>query len=409
MNRIVGDKEQALMENSEDSASRMLSPWPVYEKDEIQAVNDVLVSGKVNFWTGSECKKFEEEYAVRCKVKHAISLANGTLALELALEAAGIGIGDDVIVTPRTFIASASCVVRLGARPVFADVSLDSQNITPESVEAALTPNTKAIIAVHHAGWPCDMDGLMKLADERDLLVIEDCAQAHGAMYKGRPVGGLGHIGAFSFCQDKIISTGGEGGMLVTGDEKIWKRAWAIKDHGKDYDSVFNRQHPPGFRWLHHTFGTNFRMTEMQAAIGRIQLSKLAAWSERRNANAGRIIEVLSRYRCMRVPLSPTEIKHAYYRLYAFVDAENLAAGCSRDQIMSELNDAGIPCFSGSCSEIYNEKAFDQDGLRPENPMPNAHELGPQSLAFLVHPTLTDEDMSRVCSTLEKVLENASI
>jgi len=385
-----------------------LAPWPKHGDDELAAVESVLRSGNVNYWTGIECREFENEFAALCGSRYAIALSNGTAALELALEAAGIGSGDDVIVTPRTYIASASCVVRLGARPVFADVSLESQNITPESVEAALTPNTRAIIAVHHAGWPCDMDGLMAFASERDLLVIEDCAQAHGAMYKGRPVGGLGHVGAFSFCQDKIITTGGEGGMLVTADEKIWKRAWAIKDHGKDFDAVFNQQHPSGFRWLHDSFGTNFRMTEMQAAIGRIQLKKLAAWSERRNANASRIIEVLSRHSCVRVPVPPTEIKHAYYRLYAFVDAEDLADGWSRDRIMSELNDAGIPCFSGSCPEIYDEKAFDQDGLRPASPLPNAHKLGPQSLAFLVHPTLTDEDMTRVCNTLEQVLKDAS-
>jgi len=263
-----------------------LSPWPKHGDDELAAVIRVLRSGKVNYWTGGECKQFEIEFAEHCESNCAIALANGTLALELALEAAAIGTGDDVIVAPRTFIASASCVVRLGGRPVFADVSVESQNITPESVEAALTPNTKAIVAVHHAGWPCDMDGLMDLADKHGLLVVEDCAQAHGAKYKGRPVGSLGHIGAFSFCQDKIMTTGGEGGMLVTNDEAIWKRAWAIKDHGKSYDAVFTTEHPAGFRWLHESFGTNMRMTEMQAAIGRVQLTKLKHWNEQRNANA---------------------------------------------------------------------------------------------------------------------------
>jgi len=384
------------------------SPWPCFTDEEADAIKRVLKSNQVNYWNGEEGRAFEAEFANFAATRHALALANGTLALELALEVAGIGEGDDVIVTPRTFIASASCVVRLGGRPIFADVSIESQNITPETVKAALTPNTQAIIAVHHAGWPCDMDGLMEIARERNLIVIEDCAQAHGATYKGRPVGGLGHIAAFSFCQDKIMTTGGEGGMLVTNDEALWKRAWSIKDHGKSYDAVFHKDHPPGFRWLHESFGTNMRMTEMQAAIGRIQLTRMERWSEIRNRNAARIIETLRKFPSMRVPVPPSDIRHAYYRLYAFVEPEHLADGWNRDRIMNEINAAGVPCFSGSCPEIYNEKAFEKDGLRPAERMPNAHELGPLSLAFLVHPTLTDDDLDRVCGTLESVLTNAT-
>jgi len=385
-----------------------LAPWPSYSEEEISTVDRVLSSGKVNYWTGDEGRAFEEEFATLTGTRHAVALANGTLALELALEAAGIGVGDDVIVTPRTFLASASCVVRLGGRPIFADVSRDSQNLTSESVEAALTPATRAIIAVHHAGWPCDMDGLMAIAKERNLVVIEDCAQAHGATYKGRPSGGLGHIGAFSFCQDKIMTTGGEGGMLVTNDKAIWKRAWAIRDHGKNYDSVFNKQHPPGFRWLSDSFGTNFRLTEMQSAIGSVQLTKLARWSEQRNANATQIINTMNQFESLRVPVPSSDTKHAYYRLYAFVESKYLAAGWDRDRIMNEINAAGIPCFSGSCPEIYNEKAFANKGIRPNSPMPIAKELGPLSLAFLVHPTLTSDDLARTCAAIENVMSAAT-
>lgn len=386
-----------------------LSPWPYFEADEIDAVSAVLASGNVNYWTGENGKKFEREFADHCEADYAIALANGTVALELALESAGIGPGDEVVVAPRTFIASASCAVRLGATPVFADVSSESQNLTPESVEAVLTPGTRAIIAVHHAGWPCEMDGLMSLAVERDLIVIEDCAQAHGASYKGRPVGGLGHVAAFSFCQDKIMSTGGEGGMLVTNDERIWRRAWSIKDHGKDFDAAFRREHEPGFRWLHESFGTNLRMTEMQAVIGRLQLEKLPLWTKRRHENAMRIADALLEFPCMRVPMPGRDVEHAYYRLYGFLDPEALATGWDRDRIMAEIQANGVPCFSGSCPEIYNEKAFEQAGLRPAEPLPNAASLGSTSLAFLVHPTLSEDDLVAICQAIESVFSAATV
>ena len=385
-----------------------VSPWPFYDQDEVQAVSDVLKSGKVNYWTGDIGKQFEKEFADHCGAGYGIALANGTLALELALEAVGIGSGDDVIVTPRTFIASASCVVRLGARPVFADVSLESQNLTPQSVEAALTSNTKAIIAVHHAGWPCDMDGLMAIAEEHDLVVIEDCAQAHGAEYKGRAVGGLGHVAAFSFCQDKIMTTGGEGGLLVTNDEAIWKKAWAIKDHGKSFDAVFNQKHEPGFRWLHESFGTNMRMTEMQAAIGRLQLVKLPDWNKKRTENAAQISKALSKFPAISVPLPDDQYRHAYYRLYAFVDSEALDSGWNRNRVMNEINALGVPCFSGSCPEIYDEKAFDADGIRPSISLLNAASLGPKSLAFLVHSTLTADDIGHTCKAIDEVISKAT-
>lgn len=384
-----------------------LSDWPLYDNDEIDAVSAVLSSRKVNYWTGDNGKQFEREFAAHCGADYAIALGNGTQALELALEAAGIGPGDDVIVTPRSFIASASCVVRVGARPVFADVSIESQNLTPESVRAAVTPNTKAVIAVHHAGWPCEMDGLMALAAQHDFIVIEDCAQAHGAKYKGRSVGGLGHIAAFSFCNDKIMTTGGEGGMLVTNDEAVWKKAWAIKDHGKSYDGVHQRGHPLGFKWLHESCGTNMRMTEMQAAIGRVQLGKLGDWNKQRTSNAHRIATALSEFSALRVPMPGEQIRHAYYRLYVFIDDHGLKKEWSRDRIMGEITALGVPCFSGTCPEIYNETAFKAAGLQPAAPLPNAASLGPGSLAFLVHPTLRDVDIQRICDAVCTVMSAA--
>src|ERR1022692_53947 len=258
------------------------SPLPSFAEDETQAALAVIRSGKVNSWPGEEGRLFETEFAAFTGSRHAIALANGTVALELALYALGIGPGDEVVVASRTFIASASCVVMRGAVPVVADVDRDSQNITADTVRAVLTPRTRAIIAVHLSGWPCEMDPILELARERGLWVIEDCAQAHGATYKGRPVGSMGDVNAFSFCQDKIMTTGGEGGLLTMNDPDMWARAWAFKDHGKSYDAVYYRTHLPGFRWLHESFGTNWRLTEMQSALGRVLLRKLPQMVEKR-------------------------------------------------------------------------------------------------------------------------------
>ena len=325
------------------------SHWPSFTQEEADAVSRVLLSNKVNYWTGSEGRKFEKEFAAWCGAEHAVALANGTLALDLALKVLGIGPGDEVVVTPRTFIASASCVVTAGATPVFAEVDADSQNITPESIRAVLTPRTRAVICVHLAGWPCDMDPIMALAAEKGLYVIEDCAQAHGASYKGRPVGSIGHFGAWSFCQDKIMTTGGEGGMLTTNRREWWEQAWAYKDHGKSWSAVYERKHPPGFRWLHESFGTNWRMLEMQAAIGRIQLQRMPDWTAQRRRHASAIWETAQQLSGLRVPLMPDHIGHAAYKCYVFVEPDKLKAGWDRDRIMAEVNAAGVPCFSGSC------------------------------------------------------------
>ena len=384
------------------------APWPHFEEDEIEAVLAVLRSGKVNYWTGPEGNAFERDFAEVAGCDHAVAVANGTVALELALWAGGIGRGDEVVLTSRTFVASASAAVMRGARPVFADVDRASQNVTAETIRRALTPRTKAIIAVHLAGWPCDMDPIMELAEERGLFVVEDCAQAHGATYKGRPVGSLGHIAAFSFCQDKIITTGGEGGLVTTNDEALWERAWAYKDHGKSYDAVFRREHPPGFRWLHESFGTNWRLTEMQAAIGRAVLPKLPQWLAKRRRFAEILSERFAEIPALRVTSPPENVEHAYYKYYTFVRPPRLRAGWDRDRIMNAVTRLGIPCYSGSCSEIYLEKAFGKDGLRPEGRLPVAKELGETSLMFLVHPTLAEEDVEQAAEAVERVMERAA-
>lgn len=378
------------------------SPWPVFEKEEVDAVRSILLSGKVNYWTGDECKKFEREFSEFAGSKYAISLGNGTLALDVALQALEIGGGDEVIVTSRTFIASVSSIVNSGAIPVFADVDSSSQNITPETIRPVITDKTKAIVCVHLAGWPCDMDEIMAIANEYDLRVIEDCAQAHGAKYKGRSVGSIGHVGCWSFCQDKIITTGGEGGMVTTNNEHLWRKMWAYKDHGKSYEAVYERKHQAGFRWLHESFGSNWRMTEMQAAIGRVQLKRMPDWHQRRLRNANSIWSAANQCDGLRVPAIPDYIEHAAYKCYIFVKG-----GVElRDRIMRKINENGVPCYSGSCSEVYLEKAFDNTGFRPNKRLPIAKNLAETSLMFLVHPTLTKAEIQKTCGVIISVMKS---
>ena len=386
-----------------------VAPWPSYTEEEQRAVAEVLASGRVNYWTGEEARVFEREFADWAGSKRAIALFNGTVAIDLALHALGIGEGDEVIVTPRSFIASTSSVVNAGATPVFADVDRDSGNIDPESVASVISERTRAILPVHLAGWPCEMAALREFADSRGLLIIEDCAQAHGAAVDGRSVGTFGEIGCWSFCQDKIITTGGEGGMVTTDDEELWSRMWSYKDHGKSWDAVYQREHAPGFRWIHESFGANFRMTEIQAVLGRIQLRRLGEMTARRTAVAESYREVLERFGgAVRAPEPREGLTHAYYRLYSYVRPEGLKGGWARDRIVAELNARGIPAFQGSCPEIYREKAFEGTGLRPAQRLPVARELGETSLALLTHPTLTDDDVQRTCEVLSDVFSEAA-
>lgn len=384
------------------------APWPQIEEDEIAEVTHVLRSGRINYWSGDQGRLFEQEFATFAGCEYGVAVANGTVALELALYAADIGAGAEVIVPSRTFIASASCAVMRGAVPVVADVHKESQTITADTIRPLISSKTKAIVAVHLAGWPCEMDSIMTLARELKLVVIEDCAQAHGARYKSKPVGSLGHIGIFSFCQDKIMTTGGEGGMLVTNDKSFWERAWSFKDHGKNVNAMFNRQHPPGFRWVHDSFGTNWRLTEMQSALGRQLLRKLPSRVRQRQTLAGILNSSLETCPGLRITLPPQHVEHSYYKYYVFVRNSDLRAEWSRDRIADAILAEGIPCFTGSCSEIFREKAFPRSWQPRIDPLV-AKELGQTSLMFLVHSTLSEDDMRDVCKAIEKVMSAATI
>lgn len=375
-------------------------PWPSFSEEEGDAVRHVLLSNRVNQWTGEETRAFEREFAEWAGSRYAIALANGTLALDLALNGLGIGGGDEVVVTPRTFIASISSVVTAGATPVFADIDRDTQNVSVETIAAVITPATRAIVVVHLAGMPADMERITAFAKKHGIHVIEDCAQAHGASWNGKGVGTFGDVGAWSFCQDKIMSTGGEGGMVTTDDESLWRRMWSFKDHGKSYEAVFEREHPPGFRWLHESFGTNWRLTEMQSAIGRIQLRRMAEWQKKRLSNAEKIWSTCRDMSWLRVPDVPKPALHAAYKCYVFIRPERLPDGWGRDRIIQALVDQGVPAYQGSCSEVYLEKAFENTGWAPAERLPVARELGETSLMFLVHPTLEEMHIEATCAAI---------
>ena len=396
-----------VMPSTAAAAGAALGAWPCFASDEIAAAVRVLRSGQVNYWTGEEGRLFEREFADYCGAAHAVALANGTVALELAFVALGLALGDEVVVSPRSYFASAAAAALRGLVPVFADIDEDSQNITAASVERVLTPRTRAIVPVHLAGWPCDMPAILDLASSRGLRVIEDCAQAHGAEIDGQKVGSFGDVNAFSFCQDKIMTTAGEGGVVTTDDAEFWRRSWEYKDHGKSHAAVSDRQHTPGFRWLHESLGTNWRLTELQSAIGRVQLRKLDGWIAQRQRNAAILTDGLKELSALRVPVPGPGVRHACYKWYAFIRPEALAGGWSRDRIMAEVNARGIPCFSGACPEIYRETAMARRGFAPAEPLPVAKALGETSLMLLVHPTLDDAAMHRAAEIVASVVREA--
>lgn len=385
-----------------------LTSWPSYDEEQIDAVASVLRTGQVNYLRGQAGRAFESEFSAWCGVRHSVAVANGTVALELCLKALRLHPGDEVIVTPRAFVAVASACVLNDLVPVFADVDIESGNITPGSVEAVITNRTRAIMPVHLGGWPCDMTGFMDLAERRGLKVIEDCAQAHGARIGGRSVGSFGHANAWSFCLDKMITTGGEGGMVTTDDEDLWSQMWSYKDHGKDYDAVYIKSHPPGYQWLHEGWGTNWRLTEPQSALGLVQLKRMPVWTAARAHNARIFRERFNRLSAVHVPWPSDEITHAWYRLYVHVKKDALKDGWSRDRIQAECMVRGLSLSVGSCSEIYRENCFGTSCLAPSVPLPNARAMTNLCLAFLVHPGLTDDMLHAVADVFEDVVIEAT-
>ena len=369
----------------------------IYDNQQINKVIDILRENKTNYWTGNECKNFEKEFSNYHGTKYSVTVFNGSVALEIALKALNLKKTDKVIVTPRSFIISASCVLNLGLKPIFADVD-DNGNLSIEGIKKVYNKNVKAIILVHLNGLSCDMDPILKFVKKNKIYLIEDCSQAHGAVYKKKKVGSFGDISTWSFCQDKIISTGGEGGMISTNNKKLWLKCWSLKDHGKNYQSVFHKKYKTGFRWLHDNLGSNYRMTEMQAAIGRAQLKSLDNQIKKRNFIANLYLNELKNFyqndiikkidfKCETCPLKSSikkcdKCRHSFYRLNLFVNKNKV----NQIKLIEEFNKNMIECGVGSCPEIYKEKIFKKIKFYSKIKLANAKLLGNSSIMFPITP-----------------------
>jgi dTDP-4-amino-4,6-dideoxygalactose transaminase len=387
----------------------------MYSKSQIQSVTSILKKNKTNYWTGDHGRLFVREFSKYHSVKYSVCVSNGSVALEIALRALALKAGSSVLVTPRSFVISASCVLNMGLKPIFADVDLNG-NVNIEGIKKAYKPGVKAIIVVHLNGLSCDLDPIVKFAKEKKLYLIEDCSQAHGAIYKGKKVGTFGDIAIWSFCQDKIISTGGEGGMISTNSKKLWLTCWSIKDHGKNYNSVFYKKHKTGFRWLHDNLGSNYRMTEMQAAIGRIQLKSLDNQLKIRNAIANIYLSELKDYyqkyhllqkpdfKCQTCPFKQNEKKckkclHAFYRLNLFINKNKI----KQIKLIEQFNKNKINCSVGSCPEIYREKIFKKLKFYPKKRLSNAKLLGETSLMFPIDPARSMAKVKTEINSIKKI------
>ncbi len=401
--------------------TRALPGWPQIPEAGVEAVAAVLRSGKINYWTGEQARRFEAEFAEAQEVAHTLAVANGTLALELALRSFGIGAGDEVIVPSRTFIATAGAVVAVGATPIIADIDPMTGALTPLSVAKRLTPRTRAVIVVHVGGYPAPVTAIRELTDQLDLVVIEDCAQAQGARIEGRPIGTTGHASCFSFCQDKILPLG-EGGMICYSagerQEDAWQQAWAYRDHGHAFMLAHDAQvqeHSAQFKYLCEGFGTNARLTEAQGALGRVLLAQVPAWHAQRTRNAEILTGELADFAPVLRPvvLPPADrargSEHACYRLYFLLDSAALAPGWDRDRVIEAIVAEGAPVQFGSCALIGHERAFAtlETAQATDDDLPGARCADEQSLAFFVHPTLTEVDMVDIAAAARKVLNQA--
>ncbi len=357
---------------------------PIIGKEEKEAVIDVLESGMLA--QGEEVTSFEEEFADYLSVEHSKAVANGTSALDVALKVLEIGKGDEVITTPFSFIASANCILFQDAKPAFGDIKEGTFNLDPDSVLEKITEDTKAILPVHLFGQSADIRALKEIAEDHDLYLIEDCAQAHGAEFDGKKVGGFGDIGTYSFYPTKNMTTG-EGGMVVTDDEELAERANLVRDHGQSE------------KYSHKDVGYNLRMTNIAAAIGRKQLKKLDEWNNKRIANAVMLTDRIEGIEGLTPPKVRDDVKHVFHQYVIRVEDEY---PLSRDELDEKLNDEGIGTAVHYPKPIVEQFVYKNQGYSAKN-YPNAKEASEKVLSLPIHPSVSEDDIMFICDKLEEI------
>lgn len=372
--------------------------WPVFDEREVQAVVEVTRSGKWGALDGNKVREFEREFAAYQQARHGICVVNGTAALEIALRALGIGPGDEVITTAYTFIATPNAALQVGAVPVFVDIEPDTYLIDASKIEQAITERTKAIIPVHLAGCPADMDAIMDIARRHNLAVIEDACQAWGAEWRGRRVGAIGNAGTFSFQASKNI-TAGEGGIIVTNDDALNEVIWSLHNVGRRR----------GGEWYEHVrIGWNYRMTEWQAAILLVQLARLPSQTAIRDQNARYLTEQLSQIEGIQpVRIDPRVTRHAWH-MYMFRYHSDAFGALPRDKFVAALRAEGIPCESGYLPLNRSQaigNALRQMGARDPQPCPvTEHVAAKEAVWFRQNLLLgTKQDMDTIVEAIAKI------
>ena len=383
--------------------------WPIVSSKEIKIVNKVLKSNKLNYWTGTNCTNFEKEFSNKFKIKYSISLANGSVGLDIAIKSLKLKKNSEIIVTPRSYISSVTSVINQGLKPIFADIDLNSQNIEAKNIEKKITKNTKAVVVVHLGGMPSNMIKIKELAKKYNLKIIEDCSQAHGAKINNKYVGTFGDVSVWSFCNDKILNTLGEGGIVATKNRNNFKNLWSLKDCGKNYSKLRKKKRQFKFRWVHDFEGTNLRMTEVQAAVGRYQLKQLDKWIKKRNINSIKINKVCEKFRSIKTQKTPKNFTNAYYRCYVFLRPNFIKKGWTREKILKYLNKIGLYCDVGSCPEIYKEKFLITNKLVSSKELENASLVGKTSIAFKVSPNIYESKFNLKMIKLKNFLKEITI
>ncbi|MBC7130936.1 DegT/DnrJ/EryC1/StrS family aminotransferase [Candidatus Bathyarchaeota archaeon] len=362
---------------------------PQIGEEEINAVVEVLRSGILthSLGEGPYVKKFEMEFAKFVDVKYALAVNSGTAALHMAVLAAGVNPGDEVILPSFTFVATAEAVVLAGARPVFVDIDPVTYNVAPEKIEKAITSKTKAVIAVDLYGAPADLKPIREIADKHGLKVIEDAAQAHGAIYEGKPVGFYADMACWSFYASKNMTTG-EGGMITTSDAELVEKLQLIRNHGEKE------------KYLSLTLGHNYRMSEMQAAIGCVQLAKLPSFLAKRRFNAEKITEKLREAAADKLQL-PIEAKNCRNSWYLYTVRLKNASRAERDRLIHDLKLKGIGAEVYYAHPIHRMPYYKRFG---EFKLPETEKASEQVFSLPVHPGVTHEQADYISETLLKLL-----